>query len=133
MIFNTKAQKPRPLVSLTPLIDVVFILLIFFMLSSSFMRWYALDIASSTSATQGLNSNSQAIIVVIEGSNSYSISGTTYELGELISHIRVNYASTNDVVRLLPTDSINVQTLVDTVIPIKSIIGPRLHVISGVK
>ncbi|HAD24347.1 MAG TPA: biopolymer transporter ExbD [Alphaproteobacteria bacterium] len=34
----------RPLISLTPLIDVVFILLVFFMLASSFLQWRVIDI-----------------------------------------------------------------------------------------
>lgn len=36
------AGKRKP-ISLTPLIDVVFILLLFFMLSSNFVRWGAID------------------------------------------------------------------------------------------
>ena len=40
-----KLDQPRKkqLVSLTPLIDVVFILLLFFMLTSSFVAWRTLD------------------------------------------------------------------------------------------
>jgi biopolymer transport protein ExbD len=38
------AKQPprRAVVSLTPLIDVVFILLVFFMLASSFVKWRAI-------------------------------------------------------------------------------------------
>lgn len=36
---NSLPAKRRQLISLTPLIDVVFILLIFFMLASSFLDW----------------------------------------------------------------------------------------------
>ncbi len=36
--------RRRRLVSLTPLIDVVFILLIFFMLASTFVEWQAFDV-----------------------------------------------------------------------------------------
>lgn len=38
------ATRRRSSISLTPLIDVVFILLLFFMLSSQFVRWQSLDI-----------------------------------------------------------------------------------------
>lgn len=38
-------QRPRRrLISLTPLIDVVFILLVFFMLASSFSQWRTVDL-----------------------------------------------------------------------------------------
>jgi len=37
----------RRAISLTPLIDVVFILLLFFMLSSSFLQWRQIDLSSA--------------------------------------------------------------------------------------
>jgi biopolymer transport protein ExbD len=52
--------RRRPLIGLTPLIDVVFILLVFFMLASSFVDWRAIDLmapaerdASATGAVEG--------------------------------------------------------------------------------
>ena len=42
MRLESDEAAPRP-ISLTPLIDVVFILLIFFMLASSFLDWRAVD------------------------------------------------------------------------------------------
>lgn len=45
-----KPRRRRPLIGLTPLIDVVFILLIFFMLASNFMRWRAIDLSAPVRA-----------------------------------------------------------------------------------
>lgn len=45
MISLNTAPPRRRLISLTPLIDVVFILLIFFMLASSFLDWRAFELA----------------------------------------------------------------------------------------
>lgn len=39
------ARRRPPLIRLTPLIDVVFILLVFFMLASSFLDWRAFEVA----------------------------------------------------------------------------------------
>lgn len=45
------ANKPkRQMISLTPLIDVVFILLLFFMLSSSFIKWQQITLTSPAEA-----------------------------------------------------------------------------------
>ncbi len=41
-----RSGRRRALVSLTPLIDVVFILLVFFMLASSFLDWRAIDLST---------------------------------------------------------------------------------------
>ena len=43
---GAERPKRRPLVTLTPLIDVVFILLLFFMLASNLMDWRALQVAT---------------------------------------------------------------------------------------
>ena len=40
----TRSGRRRALISLTPLIDVVFILLVFFMLASSFQDWRAIEL-----------------------------------------------------------------------------------------
>lgn len=45
--------RRRAVISLTPLIDVVFILLVFFMLASSFLDWRSIDLAPPTSAGAG--------------------------------------------------------------------------------
>ena len=39
-----RGRRRRPLITLTPLIDVVFILLVFFMLASSFLDWRSIDL-----------------------------------------------------------------------------------------
>jgi biopolymer transport protein ExbD len=45
MLLNIASQPRRKnMISLTPLIDVVFILLLFFMLSSTFTRWYQVEL-----------------------------------------------------------------------------------------
>lgn len=44
--------RRRQLISLTPLIDVVFILLLFFMLSSTFMRWRQVDVSAAVSVQE---------------------------------------------------------------------------------
>lgn len=43
----------RKLIGLTPLIDVVFILLVFFMLASSFLNWRAIDLTAPVRAATG--------------------------------------------------------------------------------
>jgi biopolymer transport protein ExbD len=52
MRFDSPAPRRR-LISLTPLIDVVFILLVFFMLASSLVKWHSVEMGASASATAG--------------------------------------------------------------------------------
>ncbi len=46
MLLKQTPPQRRQMISLTPLIDVVFILLLFFMLSSTFMQWRQIDVSS---------------------------------------------------------------------------------------
>ena len=52
MRLNQSNQKRRQAISLTPLIDVVFILLLFFMLSSSFIPWRQINVSMPTATSQ---------------------------------------------------------------------------------
>ncbi|WP_373510748.1 ExbD/TolR family protein, partial [Thiocapsa sp.] len=52
MRFESPAPRRR-LIGLTPLIDVVFILLVFFMLASSLVKWQALEMEAPASAAVG--------------------------------------------------------------------------------
>ncbi len=61
--------RRRALVSLTPLIDVVFILLVFFMLASSFMDWrsISMDSPAQSRATRDESATTLVIDVRREG------------------------------------------------------------------
>ncbi len=61
----SKPARKRPLISLTPLIDMVFILLIFFMLASSFLDWRAIDLSASAQAAAGPSAEGDALLIEI--------------------------------------------------------------------
>ena len=54
----------RRLVSITPLVDVVFILLFFFMLASSFDRWQAIDL-NLVAATAPLDTRVESLTLPV--------------------------------------------------------------------
>ena len=58
-------QRPRSSarLSLTPLIDVVFILLIFFMLESDFLRPYVMDLAHQSGGAQRPDSSYTPVLI----------------------------------------------------------------------
>jgi biopolymer transport protein ExbD len=57
-------RKRRPLISLTPLIDVVFILLVFFMLASSFLDWRSIEL-NTPGASRGGSRLEGAILIEV--------------------------------------------------------------------
>lgn len=63
-------QRPTGrLISLTPLIDVVFILLVFFMLASSFLDWRSINLTVS-SGVGAATSDQRAILISLKSDGS---------------------------------------------------------------
>jgi biopolymer transport protein ExbD len=60
----TLPARRRALIGLTPLIDVVFILLVFFMLASSFLDWRAIEL-NAPSQAQGGGSPEGALLIEV--------------------------------------------------------------------
>jgi biopolymer transport protein ExbD len=65
-------QPTGRLISLTPLIDVVFILLVFFMLASSFLDWRSIDLSVSSGAGAATSAQ-QAIVISLRADGSIAV------------------------------------------------------------
>ncbi len=76
-------------ISLTPIIDVVFILLIFFMLASNFNKIGELKMDMSKETTQSSNEDIKIIKLAVEQANSVISNGKRYDDGELLTMIRL--------------------------------------------
>jgi biopolymer transport protein ExbD len=64
MPLNLSQPKRKNAISLTPLIDVVFILLLFFMLTSSFVPWRIVDTPLSVAADPQVNTEEKDNVVL---------------------------------------------------------------------
>ena len=81
MQLDRPAAPSRKLIGLTPLIDVVFILLLFFMLSSNFMHWRQISLSS---ANQTENTPDEILVVRVESdAGRVTHDGKTYQLSDL--------------------------------------------------
>lgn len=76
-----KADKPvhRRAISLTPLIDVVFILLLFFMLSSTFIQWRQIDVSAPTETEASTDTKTQRIITLTSDKGLFSLDDRQYD------------------------------------------------------
>ncbi|HOZ46184.1 MAG TPA: biopolymer transporter ExbD [Candidatus Hydrogenedentes bacterium] len=72
-IFDTRGRKRKrkPTINITPLIDVMFLLLIFFMVSSTFREHTAIDIALPTAQTASSHPQAPLEIVVRKSGDLY--------------------------------------------------------------
>ena len=110
---DAAGPRRRP-ISLTPLIDVVFILLLFFMLASNFQQWRSMKLtASSKSAASP--SDAKALVLKVAADGTLELDGRPLASAELAAvlapHLRRDPAQ-SVVVR--PADALPLQTLVNT-------------------
>ncbi len=109
--------KHRQSISITPLIDVVFILLLFFMLSSTFNRAKQLEIttaAASTGSSQQQDSQIQKILLTSE--QTVSVNGVRYTLAsQAFTDLLSGFARDNNKVTLAALQSVKVQALIQLI------------------
>lgn len=91
----TRARRRRQLIGLTPLIDVVFILLVFFMLASSFLDWRTIVLAAPT-AGAGAGAMEGAMLVEIRAGG-LRLAGRPVRLDELEGRVRSWLAETAEL------------------------------------
>lgn len=106
-----RAHRRRK-IGLTPLIDVVFQLLIFFMLASSFSQWRAISLAAeeATAAPQGGESG---IVARVRGDGRIEIDGRLVTPPTLVARFRESLAGRSDVGVLVAAESgVSLQELV---------------------
>jgi len=70
-----KERKEMMQVNMTPLIDVVFLLLIFFMVSTSFTKENQLQINLPEAEAEEVASESQGLILIVQEDGTYSLNG----------------------------------------------------------
>ena len=109
--------KHRQSISITPLIDVVFILLLFFMLSSTFNRAKQLEIttaAARAGSSQQQDSKVQKVLLTSE--QTVSINGARYTLSsQAFSDLLNGFARDNNKVTLAAVQSVKVQALIQLI------------------
>ncbi len=86
-----RAGRRRAIVTLTPLIDVVFILLVFFMLASSFEEWRAIDLSTPAEAQAG--SSVEGALLVEVRHDGLRLSGEAVSLQALRAGIENHIAA----------------------------------------
>lgn len=86
--FSGRQGRRRGIISLTPLIDVVFILLVFFMLSSSFLEWRTIAVATASSSTAGSATTSRESLLLSVSDSTINLNGERLSVRELVPRLQ---------------------------------------------
>ncbi|RUT34580.1 biopolymer transporter ExbD [Arsenicitalea aurantiaca] len=111
MRIETVRRRRRPL-SLTSLIDVIFLLLLFFMLTSTFSRYAEIPVSGGR-AGMAAGAEAMGIIVQLDAAGGWTLNGQTVGDAELAPEFArlAGLGATGAV--LLPRSAVSTQTLVD--------------------
>ncbi len=88
-------------ISLTPIIDVVFILLIFFMLASNFNKVGELNMDLSKESSQSSNEDIKLIKLTVKQDNSVMSNGKIYDDNELLTMLKLAIKETQQYAIIL--------------------------------
>ena len=102
-------QTRRRRIGLTPMIDVVFLLLVFFMLAARFGVTDAIPVALSGGAAQPYDGPPRLLSVLPDGLRINGIETT-----DPVAALSPLMKSDNDIILLRPRDGASVQHLLDT-------------------
>ena len=115
---NTIIRRRRP--SLTPMIDVVFLLLIFFMLVARFGVDKVIDINLPSALGQSSQYEGAPRLVEIKSGNIVSLNGTEIPLDQLSSKLSQLMPSPNALIIVRSSAEANTQDLLDVLLYLKS-------------
>lgn len=109
-------QRRKSAISLVPMIDVLLCLLIFFMLSSQFVRYQSIKLSNSAqNITAAKNASSeQPIILTLKDKKHIYFGQQPYTLTQLIPILQKSIKEPQSLpITLTLTDQVNIQALVD--------------------
>jgi biopolymer transport protein ExbD len=127
----SRYNRPRRLISLTPLIDVVFILLLFFMSVSNYQKWHRLPLDSAQSGQSQKQSSSDAKIMLIRlNVDSLKIDGILMNTMDFNQHIKEKInSSPNLKILLQPAGDIVLQRMVNIIDQINAAGGSNISIV----
>lgn len=113
-----RRQTEEPRVDLTPMVDVVFLLLIFFMISTTFIETPGLTINLPKSSAQQVKKEQQEVRVYLRADGEIFLEQQKIELGDLVENLQTYGDKAADTTFLLMADKDakhgNVVQLMDT-------------------
>lgn len=118
----------RRTISLTSLIDVIFLLLLFFMLTSTFTRFSEIELMAAP-GTAGRSADQPPVFVRLDAEGT-SVNGVERTLGNLVVTLAEQLAP-DQTVLLSVVDGVDAQRFVDVLTELKRGIANPIVVIGG--
>jgi biopolymer transport protein ExbD len=112
-LLNTNSQREEDEIDLTPMLDVVFIMLIFFIVTATFVKEMGLDVNSPDKNQNVQDADKKSIVVQITNRNRIQIRGRDIDFRSVRANIERLHAENPDApVVVQPHGDSNTETMV---------------------
>lgn len=118
---SLRQRRVRKPLSITSLIDVIFLLLLFFMLASTFSKFSELELAGVAAAGAGSSDQSQVMALVVD-ETTLTLDGEALQSPELIARIELKLAQSPQL-NLQVTERTSTQRLTDILVLLEPVNG----------
>ena len=127
------AVPRKSLVNLTPLIDVVFILLIFFMLASNFIRWHYIELSVGEVTEIEINHDDISIIT-IRNNSTFLLNDVELPIDQIVQKVRQRVRQHLDhPIAIHPDKNTDVQAVVDVLSQLTDFAGSNISIATNEK
>lgn len=108
---RVRAEEDQGVIDLTPMLDVVFIMLIFFIVTASFIKEAGIEVDRPEATTSTLNKNA-SILIAVSSSNEVWIDKSRVDIRSVKSSIeRLHAENPKGAVVIQADDNSNIETL----------------------
>ena len=122
------AVPRKSLVNLTPLIDVVFILLIFFMLASNFIRWHYIELSVGEVTEIEINHDDISIIT-IRNNSTFLLNDVELPIDQIVQKVRQRVRQHLDhPIAIHPDKNTDVRAVVDVLSHLTDFAGSNISI-----
>jgi biopolymer transport protein ExbD len=125
MALRTK-KRPRGRLSMTSLIDVIFLLLLFFMLSSTFTKYGEIELLGTAA---GSNGETPELLFLSLGAERLMLNGQILNVDDLAVHLGKENSEEPRVVLINLDDDVSSQQLMDVLAILRAVAGIKTSVL----
>ncbi|MEM6464970.1 MAG: biopolymer transporter ExbD [Pseudomonadota bacterium] len=124
-----RASQRRRRLSMTSLIDVIFLLLLFFMLSSTFSKFAEVELAP---AQAGENSQveRQMIFMKIDNADQVVVNGRPAQMSNLVARVEEIIGETSGLVAISLDQEATAQALTDVLVELRALEDVQVQVLA---
>ena len=125
---SLRVKRKRRGASITSLIDVIFLLLLFFMLASTFSQHSELELVASAESNAGSGADASEVVRLLITPDRLEIDGHATDEAALLTTIKETMPTPKSLIAVQLTEDVTTQRLIDILLIMKTMPDARILV-----